>query len=287
MKREIKIISLITLSVVAICFTKDFIDNSLINYAIISGVLTLIMVLLTVSFILKTRSDKTIYESFIRGNLKTYDAVMVESNELPNLKGKNIVRVSKFYDLIDAQIEMKKPIYYKKFVDYTVFILLDNQEACVSIVKLNEHVNCEYEKELEDTIKSNMLNDMDKSLLEDIDKTTIIRFDNSKSFKVSPIRKNQDSKEFTPKKYTIRKKNIFCTLNDDTEKRVLIRDIKDVIKVVGNDNKLKNITIQTDEYKFVLKDTSEMALEDVEQKLVDRISKVNVNLKERVEYQEN
>lgn len=285
-RREINIIALVSLSCLGIKFTKDFVNGDFINYAILAGSLSLVLVLTTIMYVVKTRSDKAIYKNFIKSTLRTYDAVMVKSEELPNLKGKNIVRVNKFSDLIDAQIEMKKPIYYKEFLDYTVFILIDNEEACVSIVRVNDETPCEYIQELEKVIKSNLVKDIDKSLLDDIEKTTIIRLDNAKSFRVSPIRKEK-STELTPKKYYIRKNNIYCTLSDDTERRIYIKDIKDFVKVFDNDNVLRNITITTDEYKFILKDTSEMDLEEVEEKLVGRLNKVNNELKIKIEYQEN
>lgn len=285
-KREINIIALITLSVTAISFTQDFINEELINYAIVSGSIAIVLSILSIRYIIKTRSVKAIYDNFIKDNLKTYDAIMIETETLPELKGKNIVRVRKFSDIIDAQIEVKKPIYYKKFTDYTVFILLDNKEACVNIVKLNENIECAYEVSLDETIKNNLVKDLDKSLLNDIDKTTIIRLDNAKEFRVSPVRKEK-SNEFTPKNYYIRKNNIFCTLSDDTEKRILIRDIIDLTKVFDSNNVLRHIKISTGESNFILKETSEMDMTTVEERLLNRISKINNGLKEKIEYQEN
>lgn len=282
MKKIINILILIILSLITVFITKNFIDNDVINFAIVFGCLSFVSILLTISYIVRTRSDKAIYESFIKNKLVTYDSVMVGTEELPNLSGKVIMKINKFGDLIDAQLELKKPIYYKKYNDYTVFILLDNKEACVCIVKLNENQECEYEEELDKIIKDSLKNDLDRSLLEDIDKTTIIRLDKEKEFRVSPIRKN-GSNEFTPKRYYIRKNNIFCTLSDDSEKKVFVRDIKDIVKVFDNDNRLRNITISTDEYKFILKDTSEMDLEEVENRLLSRIAKVNNGLKIREE----
>ena len=44
---------------------------------------------------------------------------------------------------------------------------------------------------------------MDSEMLQDIDKTTIIKLSNKKSYKVSPIRKNKEEKKETlkPKEY--------------------------------------------------------------------------------------
>ncbi len=285
-KREISIIALVTLTCVGIKFTKDFIDNDLINYAILAGSLSLVLTLTSIMYIINTRSEKAIYKNFIKSTLRTYDAILVKTLDLPSLKGKNIVRVNKFSDLIDAQIEMKKPIYYKEFNDYTVFILIDNEEACVTIVRLNDNTPCEYLHILEEAINSNLASDTDKSLLEDIEKTTIIRLDNLKSFKVSPIRKEK-VKEVTPKKYSIKKSNIHCTLDDNTETEVLIETIKDFVKVLDNNNKMKNITIRTDEYKFILKDTDDNVLEKFEETLLKELEKTGNTIQERTEYLES
>lgn len=282
LKREINIITLVFLCCLSIRFTNDFVIGELINYAIISGSITLIFIILTINYIVKTRSEKAIYKNFVKSTLKKYDAVLVSSNHLPDLTNKNIVRVDKFDDLIDAQIELKKPIYYKEYIDYIVFILIDNSEACVNIVKLNDTVNCEYEVKIEKKIRENLVKDVDKSLLDNIDKTTIIRLDNAKSFKVSPVRK-----ELVPKKYFIKKTKIYCILKDGSKKQLYIRDIIDFTKVFDKDNRLKNITVTTKDYRYVLKGIGGMDLKNVEIRLLERLNKIDSRLDIKVEYQQS
>jgi hypothetical protein len=88
---------------------------------------------------------------------------------------------------MDAQLELRKPIYYMiEGEDSCSFVLLDNTEACIYILKKNDEVEspleliiAEYEKHA----------DIDESLLADIERTTIIKLSNMKSFRVSPIKK--------------------------------------------------------------------------------------------------
>ena len=94
-------------------------------------------------------------------------------------------------DLVDAQIEIRKPIYYMiEGEDSCSFVLLDNSEACIYILKQNENVTSPLELIINEYEKHN---DIDASLLEDIERTTIIKLNNMKSFKVSPYKKNKDN----------------------------------------------------------------------------------------------
>ena len=55
--------------------------------------------------------------------------------------GKNIIRVTNLEDLMDAQLELRKPIYYMiEGEDSCSFVLLDNTEACIYILKKNDEV---------------------------------------------------------------------------------------------------------------------------------------------------
>ena len=95
-------------------------------------------------------------------------------------------------DLIDAQIEIRKPIYYMiEGEDSCSFVLVDNNEVCIFILKQNEQVESPLELIINEYEKNN---DIDESLLEDIEKTTIIKLNNMKSFKVSPYKKEKKEK---------------------------------------------------------------------------------------------
>ena len=59
---------------------------------------------------------------------------------LPNIAGKNIIKVKSMDDLVDAQLELREPIYYKNDNDSCFFLLLHYNEACIYILRLNPDV---------------------------------------------------------------------------------------------------------------------------------------------------
>ena len=187
MKREVKIILIVLVLIGALGLTYYMFSKDLMTYAIVFGAISLVTLIFLIVFIRNTRSEESIYKSTLRKILKNYDSILVQSYNFPKLSGKNIIRVTNLEDLMDAQLELRKPIYYMiEGEDSCSFVLLDNTEACIYILKKNDEVEspleliiAEYEKHA----------DIDESLLADIERTTIIKLSNMKSFRVSPIKK--------------------------------------------------------------------------------------------------
>ena len=190
MKRTIKIIILTICLIASVFIGLQLYKNDQAAYSLIAGAVAIVLLFTLVTYTLNTRNEAAIYTSTLRKVLNNYDAILVESHNFPDLKGKNIIKVTNMDDLVDAQIEIRKPIYYMiEGEDSCSFVLLDNTEACIYVLKQNEQVEsplelivAEYEKH----------NDIDASLLEDIERTTIIKLNNMKSFKVSPYKKNKE-----------------------------------------------------------------------------------------------
>lgn len=109
------------------------------------GIAVLYIVILLISGI----NGKDNYEKEVKYILKTYQNILVKSIEDIDLSNKNIIKTDNIEDLANAQVEIRKPIYYKSYEKYTIFILIDNKEALVYIIKENEFV--------EDAITSNNL----------------------------------------------------------------------------------------------------------------------------------
>lgn len=191
MKREIKI------TILTLCFLASgagafylYLYN-MTTYLILAATVTFIFAVALIIYIVNTRNEEAIYRTNLKKILSYYDAVLVQSYNFPNLKGKNIIKITNIEDLIDAQIEIRKPIYYMiEGEDSCSFVLLDNNEACVFILKQNEQVESPLELIMAEYEKHN---DIDESLLEDIEKTTIIKLNGMKSFKVSPYKKKTNS----------------------------------------------------------------------------------------------
>ena len=189
MKRK-KLIILVVLIITSIIIDLLLIHQQLFSYFIVVTAALFILTIYLITYILENKDEESIYKSKLKKALKNYDAILVESQRFPELKGKNIIRVTNMDDLIDAQIEIRKPIYYMIENETSCsFVLLDTNEACVYILKQNEEIVSPLEQII-DEIEKKKNNDDDSSLLEDIEKTTIIKLKN-KTLKVSPYRKNK------------------------------------------------------------------------------------------------
>jgi len=191
MKRIIKITILIVALIASVIIGLYLYKNELQTYALISAAVALVLFITLITYTVNTRSEEAIYNSTLKKVLNNYDAILVESHNFPDLKGKNIIKVTNMEDLVDAQIEIRKPIYYMiEGEDSCSFVLIDNNEVCVFILKQNETVESPLELIMNEYEKNN---NIDESLLEDIERTTIIKLNNMKSFKVSPYKKNKDT----------------------------------------------------------------------------------------------
>ena len=163
------------------------------GYSVLCYTLAAVAVVLGVSSLFTSSSPTKLYDSKVRNLLNTYDSILVKSNTIPSLEGRNIVHVEKMEDLVDAQLELRKPICYLKQTESCSFVLLDEKEAYVYVEKLNDDVVSPVEIELNNLrIKEKDKDDMDSEMLKGIEKTTIVKLSNRKSYKVSPVRKKKD-----------------------------------------------------------------------------------------------
>lgn len=205
MKREIKILILTILLLTSIGGAVYLYLKNMNTYLIVVAALAVLIAIGLIVYIVNTRNEEAIYRNNLKKILSYYDAVLVQSYNFPNLKGKNIIKVTNIDDLIDAQIEIRKPVYYMiEGEDSCSFVLIDNNEVCVFILKQNEQVQSPLEMIINEYEKNN---DIDESILEDIEKTTIIKLNNMKTFKVSPYKKN-NKEQFKDSKYDELDKNI-------------------------------------------------------------------------------
>lgn len=167
-------------------------DKEYIGYAILGFTIAGIFVIVAVTSFFNNHNPNRFYESKVRDILNTYDSILVKSSSVPTLIGRNIILVESMEDLIDAQLELRKPICYLKQTESCSFILLDDKEAYIYVEKLNDSVESPVDIELNEIrIKSKNAEEMDSEMLRDIEKTTIVKLSNKKSYKVSPVRKNK------------------------------------------------------------------------------------------------
>ncbi len=138
MKKTTKIIMNLIMILASLGLSYYLLINNLTGYAIIFITLTVILFIILLSSILKKTDEESQYNHELKQILKKYDAILVETSTTPNIEDKNIMLITNIEDMIDASVEIRKPIYYKTSEDNCIFILLDNQDACVYILKLNK-----------------------------------------------------------------------------------------------------------------------------------------------------
>lgn len=166
------------------------------GYSILCFVAAVVALGAGIKFIMDTSSPTKAYESEVRNILNTFDSILVQSNAVPKLEGRNIINVETMDDLVDAQLEIRKPICYYKQTESCSFALLDDKEAYIYIEKLNPDVVSPLEIEIkENKLKVKNAEEMDSEMLRDIERTTIVKLSNKKSYKVSPIRKDKKKEE--------------------------------------------------------------------------------------------
>ena len=196
MSKKSKLIILDMFILGVIVFGGYLIKNNYINYALIVFAIAVSFIIqeLTYRFTGDTKEEK--YETKLKKILKTYDSVLVETRKVPVIDSEKVILVNSLDDLIDAQLELRKMIYYFKQSDNCSFVLFDQNQANIFILKSNEEVISPLEIEINNNKiknKNKNKNDIDEETLNEIDKTTIIKLPNDKAYKISPVRKQKKS----------------------------------------------------------------------------------------------
>ena len=171
------------------------------KYTIVLVVIGLLLLIGTIICLLNEKDEDSLYNSTIRNILKTYESVLVRTKNIPELKGKKVLILPSIEEMSNAQIEIQKPIYYYREEECTSFFITTVDEVLLYINKLNEDIKSSTEillKEIEEEEQKISTNSANASLLEGIEKTTIIRINGLneyKTYKVSPIRDEEEKKE--------------------------------------------------------------------------------------------
>ena len=152
-----------------VLFGGYLIVNSYINYAVIVLAIAVSFIIqeLTYRFTGDTKEEK--YETKLKKILKTYDSVLVETRKVPVIDSEKIILVNSIDDLIDAQAELRKMIYFFKQTDNCSFILFDQNQAIIYILKKNDDILSPLEIEINNNkIKNKNKGDIDEETLKHI-----------------------------------------------------------------------------------------------------------------------
>lgn len=278
MNKSIKLMGLCCSLLVCFGITIYFYKLNMINYVLVFGVIDLILFGIVMNFIISNRSDESVFNNRINKIIKTYESILVKSLNVPTLDNKNLVYVETMENLVDAQSELRKPIYYFLEDKCCTFVLKDTEDVLIYIVKVNESIESSVERDYKVLKKKEekAKDSIDKKVLEDLDKTTVFVI-NDKMLKVSPVRdKDKIKKEDT------KKDNNTNNVSKELEKnnKELIDEIekvkvnsKDEIKQVVEEKISKEITNN-------LKNVSVDSKEEIKQVIEEKISKeISNNLK--------
>ncbi len=240
-KTTILIIALIIYAVI-ICIA---LLNNLTGPAII---LSALFAILAICLGIYIREEPDEFSTFIKNKkriLKTYNSIIVEVEDIPNIAGKNIIKVKSIEDLVDAQLELREPIYYKNDNDSCFFMLLHYNEACIYILRMNDDVVSPTEQSIKYMKLDNEPKDQNENILENVENTIVYKLDELRSFKISPIRNNMDVQvvDDTAIKAEIensKENNITTeTLDDEISKTMYIKDLKEKMKEYEEENEEK------------------------------------------------
>ena len=211
--------------------------NSLYSASLVLGALFIILAICLGIYIREEPDEFSVFIKNRRRILKTYNSIIVEVEDIPNIAGKNIIKVKSIEDLVDAQLELREPIYYKNDNDSCFFMLLHYNEACIYILRMNDDVvspteqSIKYMKEDPSDKENNKEN-----ILENVENTIVYKLDELRSFKISPIRNDMEVKvvDDTAIKAEIennKENNITKEdLEDEISKTMYIKDLKEKIR---------------------------------------------------------
>ncbi len=199
MKNRIIIGVLSTLFIISLVFSMYFMIINVIPLFMVSFILCVFFFIFSVTYISYSKNEKENFESNVNNILRLYNSILVKTNSFPDIQDKVIIKLDNIEDLIDAQLEIRKPIYYIKQVQTCSFILIDNDEALVYIMKRNDDDISALDIIIKDINIIRKQEDRRKNisddLLSDIDRTTVIKLSDTRQFKVSPVRKTKKKKK--------------------------------------------------------------------------------------------
>ena len=231
-KKTITICAIIALVVLAIVLIITLVTE-LYSFFIVLLALFIVLIVSLAIYLREKPDDYSLYIKEKKRILKTYGSVIIEVETLPNIVGKNIIKVKSMDDLVDAQLELREPIYFKNDNDSCFFLLLHYNEACIYILKLNDNVISPTEQSIRFMKKDDDKNPYE-SLLDNIEDTIVFKLDEMRSYKISPIRnkKKIEVVDDTAIKKKIKDSKDFKeeTLIDELSKTTILKNLKEQIE---------------------------------------------------------
>lgn len=134
------------------------------------------------------KSPESQYLGTINNILKTYDSILVEIKEFPDLTDKKIIKTLSFKDMLNTEYELRKPVYYISNEFAYDFMIIDNEDVYTHTVKRNDLVKSLLDEYIDKKNQETNEAERELKMLDSLDETVIIEVDGDKKFKVSPVR---------------------------------------------------------------------------------------------------
>lgn len=125
--------------------SKSIVRESKTTFSnIFSGILSLVLFVCSVALILRTLEllflllpKKSKYDIFIKKTLNEYDRLIVETPSEPKFYDKEIIKINKFNELLDARDNLKRPIMYYNLIKHekSYFYIENGNTVYLLIVK--------------------------------------------------------------------------------------------------------------------------------------------------------
>lgn len=105
--------------------------------AIIMFVLSLVMVVKIVRILTLLKTNKSVYDKYVSRLLNEYDRLVVETTTFPTIEDNNVIKVSKFEELLDVRDNLKLPIMYYLVAKHQkcYFYIMHENKLYLNIVK--------------------------------------------------------------------------------------------------------------------------------------------------------
>lgn len=134
------------------------------------------------------KSPESLYKGTVANILKTYDAILVEIENLPDISEKKLIQTVSFKDLVNTEYELRKPVYYIHNENAYDFILINKDDAYTYTIKISDDKMSILENFLVEKIREKKNPNTELDMLDSLDKTTVIKVDDNKEYLVSPVR---------------------------------------------------------------------------------------------------
>lgn len=185
---KIKKIVLALIFVLLTIFTIVLLLTDEVSFAIYSAIFDIFVALLLIKEIKLNSSSENYYNGTIKNILKTYDVILVEIENLPDIGDKEIIVLTGFNDIVNTQYECRKPVYYIHDDNTYDFFIITEDIVYIYSAKKEENIKSVFEKYIDEEKKQKENSTKQVDILENLENTTVIKLDNNKEYVVSPVK---------------------------------------------------------------------------------------------------